>query len=61
MMIPDSERRLKESLEELSVFVATTTLEQETGYLAQARDLIKDAKLDDIVEETEVEDDAETF
>lgn len=61
MMIPDSERRSKESLEDLSVFVDTTTLEQESGYLEQARELIKQAAPAEGVEETQVEDDAETF
>eukprot|EP00545_Synedropsis_sp_CCMP1620_P014750 CAMPEP_0119011766 /NCGR_PEP_ID=MMETSP1176-20130426/5878_1 /TAXON_ID=265551 /ORGANISM="Synedropsis recta cf, Strain CCMP1620" /LENGTH=129 /DNA_ID=CAMNT_0006964629 /DNA_START=78 /DNA_END=467 /DNA_ORIENTATION=+ len=61
MMIPDSERRLKESVEDLSIFVDTTNLEQESGYLEQARDLIKQTTLGGVVQETQVEDDAETF
>ena len=65
MMIPDSERRLKESLEDLGLFLDTneTLLTADNSeYLTKARDLLlQKGPQEQTLEETQVEDDAEAF
>lgn len=60
MMIPDSERRLKETLDDLSLLLDTTEL-KESESLALARELLKKSPDEQPLQETQVEDDADAF
>jgi tubulin-specific chaperone A len=61
MMIPDSKRRLKESLEDLGLFLDTTETLTDGEYLTKARNLLQKGPQEQTLEETQVEDDAEAF
>ena len=61
MMIPDSERRLQASLEDLSLFLDTNDSLDDSEYLAQARELLRNSSEDGRCEVTHVDDDSDTF
>ena len=61
MMIPDSERRLKESLENLGLFLDTNDSLSDSECLRQARELLHNASEEEIIEETQVDDNADAF
>jgi tubulin-specific chaperone A len=61
MMIPDSERRLQASLEDLSLFLDTNNSLDDSEYLTQARELLQNSSEDRKSVETHVDDDSDTF
>lgn len=61
MMIPDSERRLKESLESLSLFLDTDDTLSDSECLRKARELLHHASEEEILVETHVDDNADAF
>ncbi len=61
MMIPDSERRLKASLDDLGLFLDTNKSIDDSDYLKQARELLKHSSEDGKCEETQVDEGVDTF
>jgi tubulin-specific chaperone A len=64
MMIPDSERRLKESLKDLELFLDTNhdTLNKDNESYLEARTMVQNlSDKEGLVQETHVEDDADVF
>lgn len=61
MMIPDSERRLQASLDDLGLFLDTNDSIDDSDYLEQARELLKHASENGKCEETQLDEDVDTF
>ena len=61
MMIPDSERRLQASLDDLDLFLDTNDSIDDSDYLKQARELLEHASEDRKCEETKLDEDVDTF
>ena len=61
MMVPDSEKRLQASLEDLKLFLDLNNAIEECDALVQAREVLQKLTCDSKQEKTQVEDGADVF
>ena len=61
MMIPDSEKRLQASLDDLSLFLDSNDSLDDSEYLAQARELLQNSSEDGKCGVTHVDDDLDAY